>query len=77
VAPLIHLGWWQTPQETQLLRRISPFPNPVDTYLTGNVQVASGDGIQINASNVTLDLNDFALISTTVTPTAFTRSLPL
>ena len=39
---------------------------PGSYYLTGNIQVASGDGILINSSNVTLDLNGFALISTAV-----------
>ena len=32
-------------------------------YLTGNIVVASGDGITINASNVTLDLNGFSILS--------------
>jgi hypothetical protein len=43
---------------------------PGSYYLTGNIEVASGDGILISSSNVTLDLNGFALISTTVTPAA-------
>lgn len=43
---------------------------PGSYYLTGNIQVTSGDGILIAVSNVTLDLNGFALISTTVTPAA-------
>jgi hypothetical protein len=41
---------------------------PGSYYLTGNVEVTSGDGIRINASNVALDLNGFTLISATVTP---------
>jgi hypothetical protein len=43
---------------------------PGSYYLTGNVEVASGNGINITASNVTLDLNGFALISKTVSPAA-------
>ncbi len=43
---------------------------PGSYYLTGNVQDASGNGINIDSSNVTLDLNGFALISTTVSPAA-------
>jgi hypothetical protein len=39
---------------------------PGSYYLTGNVEVASGDGIVISADAVTLDLNGFSLISTTV-----------
>ena len=39
---------------------------PGSYYLTGNIQVTSGDGILIDSSNVTLDFNGFALISTTV-----------
>ena len=39
---------------------------PGSYYLTGNIEVLSGDGIQINSSNVTLDLNGFALLSITV-----------
>jgi hypothetical protein len=41
---------------------------PGSYYLTGNIEIASGNGINIGVSNVTLDLNGFALISTTVTP---------
>lgn len=41
---------------------------PGSYYLTGSIQVASGHGIEITASNVTLDLKGFALISTAVTP---------
>ncbi len=33
-------------------------------YLTGNITVSSGDGIDIAASNVTLDLNGFTISST-------------
>ena len=36
---------------------------PGSYYLTGNSEVASGNGINITASNVTLDLNGFALIN--------------
>ena len=43
---------------------------PGSYYLTGNVEVASGNGINITASNVTLDFNGFALISKTVSPAA-------
>ena len=43
---------------------------PGSYYLTGNVEVASGDGIVISSGNVTLDLNGFALISKTATPAA-------
>ena len=43
---------------------------PGSYYLTGNVEVASGNGINITASNVTLDLNGFALISKTASPAA-------
>jgi hypothetical protein len=43
---------------------------PGSYYLTGNVEVASGNGINLTASNVTLDLNGFALISKTVSPAA-------
>jgi hypothetical protein len=39
---------------------------PGSYYLTGNIKVASGDGIQISSGGVTLDLNGFALISTNV-----------
>jgi hypothetical protein len=38
-------------------------------YLTGNITVATGDGITINASNVTLDLNGFS-ITTSAAPAA-------
>ena len=41
---------------------------PGSYYLTGNIVVASGNGINITASNVTLDLNGFALISKTASP---------
>jgi hypothetical protein len=37
-------------------------------YLTSNVVVSSGNGIDITISNVTLNLNGFALISRIVTP---------
>jgi hypothetical protein len=43
---------------------------PGSYYLTGNIEVASGNGINITASNVTLDLNGFAIISKTVSPAA-------
>lgn len=43
---------------------------PGSYYLVGNVEVASGNGINITARNVTLDLNGFALISKTVSPAA-------
>ena len=43
---------------------------PGSYLLAGNIEVASGNGITINASNVTLDLNGFALISQTVSPAA-------
>jgi hypothetical protein len=36
-------------------------------YLTGNITVATGDGITINASNVTLDLNGFSISSSSGT----------
>jgi hypothetical protein len=39
---------------------------PGSYYLTGNIEVASGNGIEITASDVSLDLNGFALISKTV-----------
>lgn len=38
-------------------------------YLTGNITVATGDGITINASHVTLDLNGFS-ITTSAAPAA-------
>lgn len=38
-------------------------------YLAGNITVATGDGITINASNVTLDLNGFS-ISSSAAPAA-------
>ena len=41
---------------------------PGSYYLTGNVEVGAGHGIVINSSNVTLDLNGFALISKTESP---------
>ena len=41
---------------------------PGSYYLTGNVEVGPGHGILINSSNVTLDLNGFALISKTNSP---------
>ena len=41
---------------------------PGSYYLTGNVEVGPGHGIVINSSNVTLDLNGFALISKTESP---------
>jgi hypothetical protein len=37
-------------------------------YLTGNITVASGGVITINASNVTLDLNGYSIITTSATP---------
>ena len=37
-------------------------------YLTGNITVASGDVITINASNVTLDLNGYTIATTSATP---------
>ena len=43
---------------------------PGSYYLTGNVEVATGNGINLTASNVTLDLNGFALISKTANPAA-------
>ncbi len=33
-------------------------------YLTGNLTVSTGDGIDVNASSVTLDLNGFTISST-------------
>ncbi|MFM2083060.1 MAG: hypothetical protein RL380_1751 [Verrucomicrobiota bacterium] len=44
---------------------------PGNYVLTGNITVASGDGINITASNVTIDLNGFTITST-VTPAAGT-----
>jgi hypothetical protein len=41
---------------------------PGSYYLSGNIEVASGDGIVINSNNVTLDLNGFALISKAASP---------
>lgn len=41
---------------------------PGSYYLTGNVTVASGDGIEINSGGVTLDLNGFSILSTAATP---------
>lgn len=41
---------------------------PGSYYLTGNVEVTGGNGINITTSNVTLDLNGFALISKTANP---------
>lgn len=37
-------------------------------YLTGNINVVSGNGITIAADNVTLDLNGFAVASTSAAP---------
>jgi hypothetical protein len=45
---------------------------PGSYYLTGNVEVLSGNGINITASNVCLDLNGFSLINTTASPAAGT-----
>jgi hypothetical protein len=43
---------------------------PGSYYLTGNVEVVSGNGINITTSNVCLDLNGFSLINTTAKPAA-------
>lgn len=43
---------------------------PGSYYLTGNIEVVSGNGINITASNVCLDLNGFSLINTTASPAA-------
>ena len=40
---------------------------PGNYVLTGNITVASGDGINITASNVTLDLGGFTITSTAAT----------
>jgi hypothetical protein len=45
---------------------------PGSYYLTGNVEVVSGNGINITTSNVCLDLNGFSLINTTASPAAGT-----
>lgn len=37
-------------------------------YLTGNITVTGGNGITINAANVTLDLNGFTIRSTAASP---------
>lgn len=51
-----------TTRETPESGRFYTINNPGSYYLTANIQVTSGNGIHINASNVTLDLNGFALI---------------
>lgn len=42
---------------------------PGSYYLTGNLNVTTGDAITIATSNVTLDLNGFTLSSTSASPT--------
>ncbi|MBS0657704.1 MAG: hypothetical protein JSR82_05580 [Verrucomicrobia bacterium] len=44
---------------------------PGSYVLTGNVTVASGDGLTVNADNVTLDLNGYTVASTAASPTGF------
>lgn len=41
---------------------------PGSYYLTGNINVASGNGINITTDNVTLDLNGFTISSTASAP---------
>ncbi len=40
-------------------------------YLTGNLVVSAGNGISINASNVTLDLNGYTISSTSASSSGF------
>jgi len=40
---------------------------PGSYYLTGNLTVSTGDGIDINTNNVTLDLNGYTIASTAAT----------
>ena len=44
---------------------------PGSYVLMGNLKVTDGDGIMINADNVTLDLNGFTISSTEATPTGY------
>ncbi len=73
-AKLDQIGASQTAADARLEKRtpISSLPftitAPGSYYLTGNITVASGDAITIAADNVTLDLNGFALISTSDPP---------
>jgi hypothetical protein len=62
VEPRIPVGPTTTPTSPSAVYRIS---QPGSYYLTGNVQGVSGKhGIEIAASNVTLDLCGFAIIGT-------------
>jgi hypothetical protein len=44
---------------------------PGSYYLTGNLTVSTGDGINITANNVTLDLNGFTIASTFASASGF------
>ena len=44
---------------------------PGSYYLTHNLTVSSGDGIDINTNNVTLDLNGFTISSTAASATGY------
>lgn len=48
---------------------------PGSYYLTGSLTVSAGDAIDINANNVTLDLNGFTLSSTATPPSGTAVSL--
>ena len=48
---------------------------PGSYYLTTNLTVSSGDAIDINAGNVTLDLNGFTISSTAASATGYAISL--
>ncbi len=49
---------------------------PGSYYLTGNITVASGNGITVNADNVSLDLRGFTISSAAASPTGIGISLP-
>ncbi len=49
---------------------------PGSYYLTGNITVSSGNGITINASNVSLDLNGFTVSSTNASGSGNGISVP-
>jgi parallel beta-helix repeat protein len=64
VEPRIAINATNTPGNASFKFRIT---QPGSYYLTSNVEQASGGGIEIAAQNVTLDLNGFAVLSTSPT----------
>ena len=52
-------------------RRFMTITQPGSYYLTHNLTVSSGDGIDINTNNVTLDLNGFTISSTAASATGY------